>query len=78
MSVQNTTSPAAIPSPPAAIAPVPSEDIVARKVADFIVNTGIGFSVGVVSSVLLFRRKSTCRSGGKAWLTWYLMESSSL
>lgn len=33
MSVQNTTSPAAIPSPPAAIAPVPSEDIVARKVS---------------------------------------------
>ncbi|GHJ88811.1 hypothetical protein NliqN6_5213 [Naganishia liquefaciens] len=61
MSAANTTSPAAIQSPPAAIAPVPSEDIVARKfdtcVADFIVNTGIGFSVGVVSSVLLFRRR---------------------
>ncbi|KAJ9118071.1 hypothetical protein QFC24_006343 [Naganishia onofrii] len=57
MSVDNTTSPAAIPSPPATLASIPSEDIVARKVADFIVNTGIGFSVGVVSSVLLFRRR---------------------
>lgn len=32
MSVDNTTSPAAIPSPPATLASIPSEDIVARKV----------------------------------------------
>ncbi|RSH88505.1 uncharacterized protein EHS24_001050 [Apiotrichum porosum] len=39
----------------------PSEQIIARKfdncAADLIVNAGIGFGVGVVASVLLFRRR---------------------
>ncbi|KGB79186.1 hypothetical protein I307_05604 [Cryptococcus deuterogattii 99/473] len=51
-----------IPTPPAPIAtPIPSEDQIARKfdncVADLLVNSGLGFGVGVVASVLLFRRR---------------------
>ncbi|OCF35106.1 hypothetical protein I317_01816 [Kwoniella heveanensis CBS 569] len=47
-----------IPSPPAPLAaPIPSEDQIARKVADLLVNAGLGFGVGVVASVLLFRRR---------------------
>ncbi|BEJ12221.1 hypothetical protein CspHIS471_0206810 [Cutaneotrichosporon sp. HIS471] len=46
------------------VVPVPavrSEDIIARKfdncLADLLVNAGIGFGVGVVASVLIFRRR---------------------
>nr|XP_018262132.1 uncharacterized protein I303_05147 [Kwoniella dejecticola CBS 10117]OBR84290.1 hypothetical protein I303_05147 [Kwoniella dejecticola CBS 10117] len=54
------SAPAATPAPPAPIAaPIPSEDQIARKfdncVADLLVNAGLGFGVGVVASVLLFR-----------------------
>nr|XP_019012971.1 uncharacterized protein I206_02468 [Kwoniella pini CBS 10737]OCF51752.1 hypothetical protein I206_02468 [Kwoniella pini CBS 10737] len=54
------STPVAIPTPPAPIAaPIPSEDQIARKfdncVADLLVNAGLGFGVGVVASVLLFR-----------------------
>ncbi|ETW77503.1 hypothetical protein HETIRDRAFT_327697 [Heterobasidion irregulare TC 32-1] len=42
--------------------PNSSEDIVAQKydrcLADLIVKAGIGFSVGVVASVILFRRRA--------------------
>ncbi|KAH9974008.1 DUF543-domain-containing protein [Lactifluus volemus] len=42
--------------------PVSSEDIVAQKydrcLADLLVKSGIGFSVGVVASVILFRRRA--------------------
>ncbi|KAH9968191.1 hypothetical protein BC827DRAFT_1170919 [Russula dissimulans] len=42
--------------------PASSEDIVAQKydrcLADLIVKSGIGLSVGVVASVLLFRRRA--------------------
>ncbi|KAA1474580.1 DUF543-domain-containing protein [Dentipellis sp. KUC8613] len=42
--------------------PASSEDIVAQKydrcVADLLVKSGIGFSVGVVASVILFRRRA--------------------
>ncbi|EIW67726.1 hypothetical protein TREMEDRAFT_33370 [Tremella mesenterica DSM 1558] len=45
-----------------AVTPIPSEDVIARKfdncVADLLVNSGIGFGVGVVASVLLFRRRA--------------------
>ncbi|CAO1618033.1 unnamed protein product [Sympodiomycopsis kandeliae] len=45
---------------------VPSEDIIARKtdlcISNAIVKTGLGFGVGVVSSVILFRRR--------AWPVW--------
>ncbi|KAG7579986.1 hypothetical protein FFLO_00194 [Filobasidium floriforme] len=55
------SAPSPIPSPPAAVRSVASEDVVARKtcsqLADFVVSSGIGFSVGVVASVLLFRRR---------------------
>ncbi|ORX37214.1 hypothetical protein BD324DRAFT_650820 [Kockovaella imperatae] len=41
--------------------PIPSEETIARKfdncLADLIVNAGLGFGVGVVASVLLFRRR---------------------
>ncbi|WVR06536.1 hypothetical protein IAU60_003567 [Kwoniella sp. DSM 27419] len=44
-----------------ALAPVSSEDQIARKfdncAADLLVNAGLGFGVGVVASVLLFRRR---------------------
>ncbi|CED84144.1 Uncharacterized conserved protein [Phaffia rhodozyma] len=43
-------------------APIPSEDIVAKKfdacVADLIVKTGVGFSVGVALSVIVFKRRT--------------------
>ncbi|WVO24943.1 uncharacterized protein IAS62_006323 [Cryptococcus decagattii] len=56
------TPAASIPTPPAPVAtPIPSEDQIARKfdncVADLLVNSGLGFGVGVVASVLLFRRR---------------------
>ncbi|KAJ3799492.1 hypothetical protein GGU11DRAFT_500248 [Lentinula aff. detonsa] len=42
--------------------PVSSEDIIGQKydrcLADFLVKTGVGFSVGVVASVILFKRQS--------------------
>ncbi|GLB39729.1 putative component of the MICOS complex, a large protein complex of the mitochondrial inner membrane that plays crucial roles in the maintenance of crista junctions, inner membrane architecture, and formation of contact sites to the outer membrane [Lyophyllum shimeji] len=42
--------------------PTSSEDIVGQKydrcLADFLVKTGIGFSAGVVASVILFRRRT--------------------
>ncbi|KAI0315931.1 DUF543-domain-containing protein [Amylostereum chailletii] len=42
--------------------PKSSEDIVAQKydrcMADLLVKSGIGFSVGVVASVILFRRRA--------------------
>ncbi|RXK40320.1 hypothetical protein M231_02434 [Tremella mesenterica] len=41
-----------------AVTSIPSEDVIARKVADLLVNSGIGFGVGVVASVLLFRRRA--------------------
>ncbi|WOO76807.1 MICOS complex subunit MIC10 [Vanrija pseudolonga] len=52
----------AAPAPAAApAAPVPSEDQIARKfdncLADLLVNAGVGFGVGVVASVILFRRR---------------------
>ncbi|EJU01362.1 DUF543-domain-containing protein [Dacryopinax primogenitus] len=47
---------------PAASTPVSSDSIVAKKydrcLADLLVKSGIGFSVGVVISVLLFRRRA--------------------
>ncbi|KAI9509538.1 DUF543-domain-containing protein [Russula earlei] len=48
-------------SPPK-LKPASSEDIVAQKydrcLADLIVKSGVGFSVGVVASVILFRRRA--------------------
>ncbi|KAJ4490315.1 hypothetical protein J3R30DRAFT_3361240 [Lentinula aciculospora] len=42
--------------------PVSSEDILGQKydrcLADFLVKTGVGFSVGVVASVILFKRRT--------------------
>ncbi|KAL1745992.1 hypothetical protein HDZ31DRAFT_62658 [Schizophyllum fasciatum] len=42
--------------------PLSSEDIIGQKydrcLADFLVKTGVGFSAGVVASVILFRRKT--------------------
>ncbi|KAJ3827912.1 hypothetical protein EV361DRAFT_894586 [Lentinula raphanica] len=42
--------------------PVSSEDIIGQKydrcLADFLVKTGVGFSVGVVASVILFKRRT--------------------
>ncbi|KAI9433062.1 hypothetical protein H4582DRAFT_1991030 [Lactarius indigo] len=51
------------PTPtPAPSKPTSSEDIVAQKydrcLADLLVKSGIGFSVGVVASVILFRRRA--------------------
>ncbi|KAL1413125.1 hypothetical protein Q8F55_000874 [Vanrija albida] len=55
------SAPAAAPAAPAPAAapaaPVPSEDQIARKLADLLVNAGVGFGVGVVASVILFRRR---------------------
>ncbi|TXT15993.1 hypothetical protein VHUM_00496 [Vanrija humicola] len=57
------SAPAAAPAAPAPAppAPVSSEDQIARKVraalADLLVNAGVGFGVGVVASVILFRRR---------------------
>ncbi|KAG5341952.1 hypothetical protein C0989_006796 [Termitomyces sp. Mn162] len=42
--------------------PASSEDILGQKydrcLADFLVKAGVGFSVGVVASVILFRRRT--------------------
>ncbi|KAI4527004.1 DUF543-domain-containing protein, partial [Schizophyllum commune Loenen D] len=42
--------------------PLSSEDIIGQKydrcLADFLVKAGVGFSAGVVASVILFRRKT--------------------
>ncbi|KAF9267243.1 DUF543-domain-containing protein [Marasmius fiardii PR-910] len=42
--------------------PVSSEDIIGQKydrcLADFVVKAGIGFSAGVVASVILFKRRT--------------------
>ncbi|KAJ3866007.1 hypothetical protein EV359DRAFT_37547 [Lentinula novae-zelandiae] len=42
--------------------PVSSENILGQKydrcLADFLVKTGVGFSVGVVASVILFKRRT--------------------
>ncbi|THV02207.1 DUF543-domain-containing protein [Dendrothele bispora CBS 962.96] len=42
--------------------PVSSEDILAQKydrcLADFVVKAGVGFSAGVVASVILFKRRT--------------------
>ncbi|KAL7415769.1 DUF543-domain-containing protein [Mrakia frigida] len=50
---------AAAPSSPS---PIASEDIVAKKfdacLADVVVKTGVGFSVGVLLSVVLFKRRT--------------------
>ncbi|KAI0292872.1 DUF543-domain-containing protein [Russula brevipes] len=49
-------------TPPPNPKPASSEDIVAQKydrcLADLLVKSGIGFSVGVVASVILFRRRA--------------------
>ncbi|KAF8624665.1 hypothetical protein AX17_006996 [Amanita inopinata Kibby_2008] len=45
-----------------ALKPASSEDILGQKydrcLADFLVKAGVGFSAGVVASVLLFRRRT--------------------
>ncbi|KAH8997912.1 hypothetical protein EDB92DRAFT_1941577 [Lactarius akahatsu] len=50
------------PTPASPSKPTSSEDIVAQKydrcLADLLVKSGIGFSVGVVASVILFRRRA--------------------
>ncbi|KAF8241091.1 DUF543-domain-containing protein [Tricholoma matsutake] len=39
--------------------PTSTEDILGQKVfADFLVKAGVGFSAGVVASVILFRRRT--------------------
>ncbi|KAF9011771.1 hypothetical protein BDQ17DRAFT_1344801, partial [Cyathus striatus] len=42
--------------------PTSSEDILGQKydrcLADFLVKSGVGFSVGVIASVILFRRRT--------------------
>ncbi|KAJ8091355.1 Mitochondrial inner membrane organizing system component [Marasmius tenuissimus] len=42
--------------------PVSSEDIIGQKydrcLADFLVKAGVGFSAGVVASVILFKRRT--------------------
>ncbi|KAJ8517171.1 hypothetical protein ONZ45_g5613 [Pleurotus djamor] len=49
-------------SPSSSTKPVSSEDIVGQKydrcVADLLVKAGVGFGVGVVASVILFRRRA--------------------
>lgn len=47
---------------PAASKPLSSENIVAQKydrcLADLLVKSGVGFSVGVIASVILFKRRA--------------------
>ncbi|GFZ44967.1 hypothetical protein JCM24511_02693 [Saitozyma sp. JCM 24511] len=64
------SKPAAPATTPVAV-PVPSEDVIARKVADLIVNSGIGFGVGVVASVLLFRPLRLIRFQGEDGLSLF-------
>ncbi|ORY30572.1 hypothetical protein BCR39DRAFT_466493 [Naematelia encephala] len=56
-----SSAPSVSTSPLPLTAPIPSEDVIARKfdncVADLIVNAGLGFGVGIVASVLIFRRR---------------------
>ncbi|KAI0826364.1 hypothetical protein BC629DRAFT_1587174 [Irpex lacteus] len=49
------------PATPATTKPTSSENIVTQKydrcLADFLVKSGVGFSVGVIASVILFKRR---------------------